>query len=60
MSWCNDGSVSSYLYIVDHIVHNININNFQLATTISFIHTVDTAIRCINISNICALLKVLC
>jgi len=41
-----------YLSIVDRIVHYININNFQLATYISFTHTVHTAIRCINIRKI--------
>jgi len=40
-SWCNNCFVSWYLYIVGPIVHYININNFQLATTVSFIHTVD-------------------
>jgi len=48
MSWCNYGFVPWYLYIVDPIVHYININNFQLATTDSFIHAVDAAIRCIR------------
>jgi len=50
MSWCNNGYISWYLYIVDPIVHYININNFQLATTISFIQTVDRAISGINLS----------
>jgi hypothetical protein len=49
MSWCHDGFVSWYLYIVDHVAHYIKINNFQLAKNISFTHTVDTAIRSINI-----------
>jgi len=49
MSLCNDDFVPWYLYIVDPIGHYININTFQLPTTISFIHTVDTATRCINI-----------
>jgi hypothetical protein len=51
MSWCNDAFVSWHIYIVDPLVHYININNFQLATIISFIHTVDTAISCINTWN---------
>ena len=49
MSWFHDGFVSWYLFIVDHIVHYMNINNFQRDTNISFTHTVDTALRCINI-----------
>lgn len=57
-SRCNNDFVSWYLYIVGSIVHYININNFQLATTVSFIHKVDRAISCIKIWNSSALLKI--